>query len=76
MDGSSSKEKIENILTLTPPNYLFKTQNTLIIKIRPGESGDTMYAPLPNSDLEKQWLADRVEREKQKEALAEKDAEA
>ena len=56
-EGSSTKKKIEDELAATPDSYLFKTQNSLIIKIRPGESGDTGYAPLPDSDLEKEWLS-------------------
>lgn len=35
------------ILDSTPDSYLFKRQNSVVIRIRPGESGDTRWAALP-----------------------------
>jgi hypothetical protein len=36
-----------NIADEHPSNYLFKMRRHCIIRIRPGESGDTRWAPLP-----------------------------
>jgi hypothetical protein len=38
------------ILDQTPDNYLFKQQNSVIIRFRPGETGDTSWAKLPQGE--------------------------
>ena len=39
-----SKKTIQTILDGTPDSYIFKTVNSVIIRIRPGESNDTDWA--------------------------------
>jgi hypothetical protein len=38
-----TSDSIKTIVDNTSPSYLFKTLNSLIIRIRPGESNDTSY---------------------------------
>lgn len=47
MEGGMSAEKVEEAIEAHGENYLFKKWRSLIIRIRPGESGDTRWAPLP-----------------------------
>jgi hypothetical protein len=39
-----SKESIRGIIEATPSSYIFRTQESVIIRIRPGESNDTDWA--------------------------------
>lgn len=41
---SHTKEIISLLLETTPDYYIFKTQNSLIIRFRPGESSDSAWA--------------------------------
>lgn len=43
-------DSIKAILDATPDSYIFKTWGSVIIRIRPGESGDTRWAALPGDD--------------------------
>lgn len=49
MDGGMTAEKVEQAIDLHDEYYLFKRWRSLIIRIRPGESGDTRWAPLPGT---------------------------
>lgn len=44
----SSADLIRQIIDATPDSYLFKRQQSLIVKFRPGETSDSAYAPLPH----------------------------
>lgn len=48
MPGDMTAEKVEQAIDEHEEYYLFKRFRSLIIRIRPGESGDTRYAPLPD----------------------------
>lgn len=50
MDGDMSAEKVEAAIDAHEDSYLFKRWRSLIIRIRPGESGDTRWAPLPSTE--------------------------
>lgn len=39
-----NRESIREIIARTPESYIFKTQETVIIRIRPGQSNDTDWA--------------------------------
>lgn len=51
--GVHSKQSINEIILTTPESYLFRTQGTVIIRIRPGASNDTDWADqLPPAAVE------------------------
>lgn len=45
-------QSVATILGDTPDSYIFKTWGSLVIRIRPGESGDTRWAALPGEEEE------------------------
>lgn len=49
MDGNMTAEKVQAAIDEHEETYLFKQWRSLIIRIRPGESGDTRWAALPAS---------------------------
>lgn len=48
--GKLSLKTIEDIIDMHDDYYLFKRQQSCVIRIRPGETGDTMWAPLPEKN--------------------------
>ena len=42
--GCITKDKIERLISETPGSYLFKQVGSLIVRLRPGYSGDTSMA--------------------------------
>lgn len=40
-------DRVQWLIDQHPDSYLFKTFRSLVIRIRPGHSSDTAYAPLP-----------------------------
>lgn len=46
-DGQMTAEKVQEIIDDHDDYYLFKKWRSLVIRIRPGESGDTAWAALP-----------------------------
>lgn len=47
---AGGRAAIDQVLADTPDTYLFKTQGSIAIRIRPGESNDTAYANLPAAE--------------------------
>ena len=50
MDGNMTADKVEAAIDEHEDTYLFKRYRSLIIRIRPGESGDTCWAALPGTE--------------------------
>jgi hypothetical protein len=50
MDGDMTAEKVEAAINAHEDSYLFKRWRSLIIRIRPGESGDTSWAKIPSTE--------------------------
>lgn len=40
-------QEVQDLIGQHPDSYIFKQTRSLIIRIRPGQSGDTGWAPLP-----------------------------
>ena len=43
----TKKQDVEFLLSTTPDTYLFKTANSLVVRISPGSSNDTAWSQLP-----------------------------
>lgn len=64
-NGSPNVDEVKLMLEQTPSSYIFKTTGSLIIRIRPGQSGDTAWAkfegPLPKNGAEELRVRNAVE---------------
>lgn len=50
MHGNMTAEKVGQAIDAHEDFYLFKQWRSLIIRIRPGESGDTRWAQIPGTE--------------------------
>jgi hypothetical protein len=45
--GTPSSDEVQRLIDEHPDSYLFKTTRSLIVRIRPGQSGDSAWSALP-----------------------------